>query len=172
MKKAIVIILSSIVLITGITFVIVYNIGEMVLDDVISNEINNDYNVVDSTVENDKNSVQNDDNDNGNNELVNNSGNVNDNKTTDDSIAKKKPKKRITLNEIKDIKNKITTTDKLTAAIIVLKRLSFAEINTIKNSMVGGITPEEKKEIRRIVYSKFTSDEINTLHKIFRKYVA
>lgn len=167
MKKTIVIIISSIVLITGISFVIVYNIGEMVLNDIISNEINNDFNVVDSTVEDKDNNGQNDSAVDSNNDSSKNS-NIDEKPDSDD---KTRPKKKITVKEIEEIKNSITGTDKLSAAMIVIKRLSITEINTLKNIMSNGITLEEKKEAKRIIYSKFTQGEIATLKAIYRKYI-
>lgn len=166
MKKAIVIIISSIVLITGITFVVVYNVGEMVLNDVISNEINNDFNVVDSTIENEDKNAQDDtvvDSD------INSSNNVDNDEKSDG--AKTKRKKNITVKEIEEIKNSITGSDKISAALIVINRLNITEINTLKNIMSNGITLEEKKEAKRIIYSKFTSGEIATLKAIYRKYI-
>ena len=52
----------------------------------------------------------------------------------------------------------------------IYKRFSTSEVSQVSNMLSGGITPEEKKMIKSIVYSKVSQAEVNRLFAIAKKY--
>lgn len=66
--------------------------------------------------------------------------------------------------------NKVSATDRAQVIALVSRKLSSADIKRLKRLAEGGVTPQEKKEAKEIVLSKFSSDEVNRLKEIYRKY--
>lgn len=52
----------------------------------------------------------------------------------------------------------------------IYKRFTAAEVNQVSSMLSNGITPEEKKTIKAIVYAKVSREELNTLFAIAKKY--
>jgi hypothetical protein len=80
-------------------------------------------------------------------------------------------KKEITTDKIAEIKAEVAPTDKISAAALVLKRLSAGDVNELKNLMADGLTAEEKEKAKQIAYSRFTEQEINEIKAMYSKYM-
>ncbi len=52
----------------------------------------------------------------------------------------------------------------------IYKRFTASEVTTVSGMLSGGITAEEKKQIKAIVYAKVSSAEVNELYRIANKY--
>ncbi len=52
----------------------------------------------------------------------------------------------------------------------IYKRFTSSEINYVTSMLSNGLTVEEKREIKAIVYAKVSSEEVNTLYAIAKKY--
>lgn len=96
----------------------------------------------------------------------NKDGNGNSTKSTTEA-------KTVVINndKIVEIKNEVTTEDKLAAAALVLKRLSVNDINELKDMMAGGLSEEEKARAKQLAYSRFTADELAKIKEMYSKYM-
>ncbi|MFA6309519.1 MAG: hypothetical protein WC677_07255 [Clostridia bacterium] len=162
MKKIIIGSTIAIFVIAGITLLVMQNIGDMIINEVISNEIGtseitSDLGKNNSTVSKDVNTNSNENNDK-------------PNKNADNSNVTES-KRIFSPQEIERIRSEVTFSDKISAATFVLTRLSVSEIIRLKEMMNGGVTAEEKAEAKKIVYSNFTKSEISKLIEIYNKYV-
>ncbi len=52
----------------------------------------------------------------------------------------------------------------------IYKRFSASEVSTVSGMLSGGLTAEEKKAIKAIVYAKVSRSEIDKLFQIAKKY--
>jgi hypothetical protein len=59
----------------------------------------------------------------------------------------------------------------MTAAKIVLSELNQSDVNQLTKLASGGITAEEKAEIKSIVYSRLTEQEIEEVKAMYYKYM-
>ncbi|WP_047153153.1 hypothetical protein [Aneurinibacillus tyrosinisolvens] len=50
-----------------------------------------------------------------------------------------------------------------------MKRLSISEINKYRSMVTDGVTPEEEKQLKEAVFSKFTPDEIRAFIETAQK---
>ncbi len=78
---------------------------------------------------------------------------------------------QVTKEKLENIKDSISASDKVTAATMVVSRLSQSDIKHITEMTAGGINAQEKKELLNIVYSRFTPDEINKIKEMYSKYM-
>lgn len=192
MKKIIIIVLISLVVLSGVVVTVMYKMGEKFLDEMMFTDIGN-VQSLENQVENDK---SNDNNTTSNvnkpdsdikepvsqtevdNPIVNNENigtKADDQKKQElaPTIEKPKvePKKQLTPQEIVDIKEEITFSDKMTAATMVMKKLAPSDINELQGMLVGGITPEEKEKIKQLVNIKFSDKEIKKIKEMYHKYL-
>ncbi len=77
----------------------------------------------------------------------------------------------MTVEMMKKAKDEVSAQDKVTAASMVMSRLSSSDINKLKNMLPGGLTAEEKAEAKKIAYSRFTSEEILKIKRLYYKYM-
>lgn len=77
----------------------------------------------------------------------------------------------ITKEKLEDMKKAVTPTDKVTAAKIVLTELNKSDINQLTQLSTGGITAEEKAEMKEIIYSKLSPQEIDEIKAMYYKYM-
>lgn len=80
-------------------------------------------------------------------------------------------KDRMAPEKIKEIKDKVSAADKMTAAALVLKRLKQSDINKLMKMLEGGLTVDEKDKAKRLVYERFTAEEVAKIKEIYRKYM-
>jgi len=52
----------------------------------------------------------------------------------------------------------------------IYNRFTASEVSTVSGMLSGGLTVEEKRAIKKIVYAKVSDAEINKLYEIARKY--
>jgi hypothetical protein len=78
--------------------------------------------------------------------------------------------KRINKENISDVQKKITFSDRMKIANMILNKLKPSDIDRLKNMMEGGITDEKKEEVRKLIYERFTEEEIQEIKKLFYKY--
>lgn len=87
----------------------------------------------------------------------------------DPNIIQQQP--AITVSELETVKDKVTPNDKVYIANMVLKKLTSADIEELMSMLPGGLTPEEKKRAKEIAYSRFSGDEISTIIEMYVKYM-
>lgn len=85
--------------------------------------------------------------------------------------AAPKAKMAVTKEKLEEIKASVTPTDKVVAAKIVLSELSKSDISDLTKLSSGGITAEEKEEMKAIVYSKLTLEEVEQVKAMYYKYM-
>jgi hypothetical protein len=78
---------------------------------------------------------------------------------------------QITKDKLEDIKESVTSSDKMAAATLVLGKLSKSDINHLTQLSTGGITAQEKEEMKEIVYSRFTAAEVEKIKEMYIKYM-
>jgi hypothetical protein len=78
---------------------------------------------------------------------------------------------QITKDKLENIKEAVTPSDKMAAATLVLGKLSKSDINHLTQLSTGGITSEEKEEMKKIVYSRFTAAEVEQIKEMYIKYM-
>lgn len=77
----------------------------------------------------------------------------------------------ITVTQIKDVKDEVTSADKVVAASMVMKKLSASDISTLQGMLSGGLSAEEKEKAKDIAYSRFTEEEIAKIKELYHKYM-
>ena len=78
---------------------------------------------------------------------------------------------KLTIDEINEIKDSVTAVDKIETAALMLKRLSSSDIDVLKKMLAGGVSGEEKNEAKKLVYQKFTEEEVEAIKEIYKKYM-
>lgn len=63
-------------------------------------------------------------------------------------------------------KDLLAFSDKQDAVKFVMSRFSVSELNHLRQIASGGLTPEEKAELKKIAYAKFSSSEIVAVQKV------
>ncbi len=76
-----------------------------------------------------------------------------------------------TPEKIVQVKNKVSTVDKIEASALALKRLSLSDINELISMISGGVTREEKERAKQIAYSRFSEEEIKKIKEMYAKYI-
>ena len=77
----------------------------------------------------------------------------------------------ITVTQIKDVKDEVTSADKVVAASMVMKKLSASDISTLQGMLSGGLSAEEKEKAKDIAYARFTEEEIAKIKELYHKYM-
>lgn len=77
----------------------------------------------------------------------------------------------ITVQELEKVKDNVSAADKISVAAMVLTKLSQSEITTLTKLASGGITAEEKEELKKVLNSKFTEAEIEKIKVLYDKYM-
>lgn len=177
MKKAIIIIISILFIITAGSIFALNKLGSEVIDTLIDSEIAS----LEQQMESDISGIEDDtvSDDSTQQEVTPNSSIEPDSEAVTDSTNKdnrdeiKKPdkKKVVTVKQIQEIKDQVTMGDRMTAATLVMKRLSSDDIATLKELLSGGLTPEKQKEAVKIAYARFTAEEIVEIKELYHKYM-
>lgn len=99
--------------------------------------------------------------------------NPTDQKSTTPEPGKQKPKDKIqyTVEKMNEIKEKVTATDKINSAALLVKRLSSADMEELKRMLPGGVDAAEKKRAKEIMYQRFSAKEIETIREMYAKYM-
>lgn len=92
-------------------------------------------------------------------------------RSTGAQVNDKNQTKVITIQKANEIKHQVTSKDKVTAAALVIKRLSSKDISELKKLMNGGLTAEKKQKAIKIAYARFTPEEIVQIKELYRKYM-
>ncbi len=185
MKKAIIIIISILLVITAGSIFALNKLGNEVIDTLIDSEIasleqtGNDITGLGGDQTTPDESAQSEETQNNtpiDNKAIDNGTSADNTNTSNKEDIKSKTnnsvkKKVITVKQVQEIKDQVTVTDKMTAATLVMKRLSSDDISTLKELMSGGLTPQKKKEAVKIAYSRFTADEIVQIKELYHKYM-
>ena len=178
-KKAIITIVVFCTFVTGISLVIMYYLGDRLLEEAIKAEItdieksvNNEKQISDTSIISEISKIS--------EPYVKSSGSSvspdSQKKTADvpkgdTNKAITKAEKQITIDKIKEIKDKVVAADKMKVAALVLKRLSASDIDELKKMLIGGVSAEEKERAKQLVYLKFTKDEIVEIKGMYTKYM-
>lgn len=190
MKKAIIIIISVLLVLTTITIFALNKLGNEVIDSLIDSELasieqtqedigavkdSSDTTISGNQENNSESTLQTNSSINESTASENSVSNQNTNDAQDEATGTKvkeeiKPKV-ITIQKANEIKEQITATDKMTAATLALKRLSSEDIGELKSLMSGGLTAEKKKEAVKIAYARFSAEEIAQIKELYRKYM-
>jgi hypothetical protein len=73
--------------------------------------------------------------------------------------------------QINEIKDKVSASDKINSAALLLKRLSKSDIEELKDMLSGGVDSTEKERAKEILYRRLTDQEIETVRNIYQKYI-
>lgn len=195
MKKVLIAIAVSVIIIAGIALIVMYNVGDRLIEEAITSDILSSKDVpIDqdnaSAIENEKveetqaaSSVsvtpvpeQASVSSTPTPELTktpesNNSTQKPLSKAEQKVAQKAAEEKKITTEKIVEIKNEVAPTDKISAAALILKRLSADDINVLKGYLSGGLSAEEKEKAKQIAYSRFTAEEISEIKSMYSKYM-
>jgi|GEM_PF-3108766 len=77
----------------------------------------------------------------------------------------------VSKDTLQTVSRQVPMQEKAEITKIVMSKLSGAEISELTAMASGGITAEEKKKAKEIVYSKFTPTEIEYLMSLYNKYM-
>lgn len=167
-KRILSVILITILLIVGVATVVLYKLGDRIFDEAINMQITEMEKLAETTNTSDTISpksepqatIQQSEQATGSTQIP-----VAKSDTTTGQDA------QITTEKLKDIKESVTPSDKMAAAKWVLSKLSKSDISHLRELSAGGITPEEKEQMKDIVYSRFTSEEIQKIREMYIKYM-
>lgn len=90
---------------------------------------------------------------------------------TGNNTPVKEQKLQITIDKMVEIKEEVTAADKMSAAALVLKRLSAGDIDKLKAMLSGGVSAQETAAAKDMVYKKFNEEEVREIKEIYRKYM-
>lgn len=77
----------------------------------------------------------------------------------------------VSKGDLQAVSQQVPMQEKVEITKIVMSKLSGAEISELTAMASGGITTEEKKKAKDIVYSKFTPAEIEYLMELYNRYM-
>lgn len=80
--------------------------------------------------------------------------------------------KQYTVSEIEDIKNSVSVEDKFSMSKMVLNNLTKEDIDYLTGLMSGGLTAEEKAAAKSICYARFSAEEIGEIYSFYKAYTA
>lgn len=185
MKKVLIIIFSTVVVVQLFIFIILNFIGDKVMDEMIESEFNELDEYVDNGYNNalKENKNQNTDNsENGNKK----DGKINDNVKNDNGNIKESNEMalnvdnnvvntdeetaEIDMEKLKRIKDRISNVDKVRVASIVIRKFSIGEVNEVKGMLSNGISSNEKKKIKKIVFENLNNNEVSEIKNMYNKY--
>ena len=92
------------------------------------------------------------------------------NKTPVESSVPEPSATGISNSKLKEASQQVPINEKVEITKIVVSRLSASEISKLSAMLAGGISEEEKRTAKEIVYSSFTSEEIEHLKSLYYKY--
>ena len=75
-----------------------------------------------------------------------------------------------TPEQIADISGSVSASDKLSASLLVLSKLSSEDISYLYGLMEGGLTSEEKAAAKELCFSRFTDEEVELIYDLYKKY--
>jgi hypothetical protein len=190
MKKVIVIAVVILLLLSGTAVTVLYYIGDKMLNTVIDSEINDLLVEEPSTSQNmSPNANEQTGSASGNKLSQQPSGNITDEITNPSGNSDQKPetpesniskpetsnsndqKIQYTVEQMNEVKEKVTAVDKISSAALLIKRLNTADINELKSMLPGGVDAAEKKRAKEIMYQRFTPEEIETIQSLYQKYM-
>lgn len=167
-KKIILIVIITLVVIQGAAFVALYFVGDKMIESVIESDFDK---VLDENIADDKVLEK---NENENASSAKTTENVKDNssgtKQTEQGTQTKE-KKVLTVSQMKEAKDKVSSFEKVKVASVVLRKLSMSEINDLKGMTANGITEQEKEQVKQILDSKFSSSELDEIKSMYIKYL-
>ncbi len=87
--------------------------------------------------------------------------------------AKPKPAEEpvLTPEKIEQIKDEVSAADKISAAALVLKRLSSEDIKVLKDMLDNGLSGADREKAKALAYSRFTEEEIEKIKEMYEKYM-
>ncbi|HHV99385.1 MAG TPA: hypothetical protein GXX36_07400 [Clostridiaceae bacterium] len=94
-----------------------------------------------------------------------------DNRTSASDNKAQTRENKISLEKIKEIKDRVSAADKMKAGTLLLKRLSSSDIEQLFKMIEDGVTKEELERAKKLVYERFTAEEIAEIKEIYRKYM-
>ncbi len=190
MKKWILRITITAILLTGIYLLIMYQLGDRILSEFIDQQISTmEEQFISDNVEIDETGEQEPNEQTPQNDADTQQNIQKDNRESEDTPLKqtkpkvqnsvanktKKPvdntKYAITKEKLESIKNKVTAADKVSIANFVLKKLSKEDIKELTAMVAKGLTSEDKERAKQIAYSRFNKDEIRTIMDLYAKYM-
>ena len=180
MKKAVLIIILCVFAIGGVALVVMYNLGDRLIAEAILNDLLSEENTAgDQPVESAKgiDNLQEQQKDNNlkpvetdNNSDPKESDENNKNKV-DKPISKAPTKPALIDVQVNEIKDEVSASDKITAAALVIRRLSSSDVSQLKGMLTGGLSEEELAQAKALAYARFTEDEISQIKEMYAKYM-
>lgn len=108
----------------------------------------------------------------GDNTRDNNASGVAPSKPADPSIAQiqRNEENQQVMESVKEIKNKVTMSEKASLTKLLLSKLTKNDISELKGMLSNGITSEEKRRAKEILYSRLSEDDINKIKDAYVRY--
>lgn len=157
-KKILIALTVVIVFIAGVASVALYKIGDMVFDEVIDTQIAElEQTIADPAAETPAPIAK--------DPIPSTTSTTAQPEDKTDAVIS------VTKEKLEEVKDSVAPTDKMSAAKLVLNKLSQSDISNLTKLAAGGITPEEKEEVKAIVYSRFTPEEIEEIKALYIKYM-
>lgn len=184
LRKALIIIFAAVLVLGGTALAVLYYMGDRIIEEAIKDEISLETSESGQALQTDgsdgtgtvetsgtasTDSQQQTDTSNPNLSGEQTSGSSE--KITSNKKTSKKKSAVIAESKIAEIKKEVTAEDKISAAALILKRLSADDINALKNMLAGGLSTEEKEKAKRLAYSRFTSAELAEIKEMYEKYM-
>ncbi|WP_373230133.1 hypothetical protein [Cohnella sp.] len=85
-----------------------------------------------------------------------------------DSLGK--PTGTVTKEKAKEVREKLTVSDKTTVVSVIIKSLSVSDMKKLQDIAKGGLTVEEKREAKELLLAQLSSDDYNELSALAKKY--
>jgi hypothetical protein len=189
MKKIIISIAIALVVIAGIALMVLYNLGDRMIEEGIEQALNESLEQEDLLTEAENpgaGSVQEQTNTGpaGSQQANESQGQGNTAASTSTQDAGEKgtgnqpkqnaapaPKPAISRDQIVEVKDRVSAIDKISAGTLILKRLSPSDLSELKGMLSNGVSSEEKSRAKAMVYQRFTPDEVKEIKAMYSKYM-
>ncbi len=80
------------------------------------------------------------------------------------------PTGTVTKEQVREVQEKLTLSDKATVVSVILKNLSVSDLKQLRIIATRGLTVEEKREAKQLLLAKLSSDDYNELSALAKKY--
>lgn len=186
MKKVVSIILLAVILIGSLAMLVLYNIGDYILENSINDALQEA--VKDEEMYPHKSGQFEELSDNGKMSTSGEKQENNEQQTTssiNDSDSKEKESSenrasdtgdnetslKYSSQQVREIKDAISAEDKMAVSKMVLSKLSAHDIKYLNELIKGGLTESEKMTVKKICFARFSEEDIKRIYAFYKKYI-
>lgn len=199
MRKKVLIVLMSMILLGSMATLALYNIGGFVLDTAIDNALASEEISSADTAQNTKQeplstaeqnttdqqvptvdsaddtlSEETNHSDASISETNHTEGNNSENSTNtpEPKAAQQSNAPIITEKQAEEIKENVSAKDKIAVSMMVISNLSTEDIQYLTGLLANGLTASEKAAAKSLCYKRFSHEDIEKIHSLYKKYNA